>query len=130
MLRNEAIEFHKKEKSYKKRIEELELELALSKERMSIGSQILREIVLDTRDSLKYFLQSFDLITESSSKEFSRRIARKATSKQTQLVHEGVTQNVPTKKPKLITKQRQKLKDVNARAGKDSRLIATNGIVE
>ena len=70
LLRNEAIDFHKKEKSYKKRIEELELELALSKERMMIGSQILRNLVVDTRDSLKYFMQSFDLITESSTKEF------------------------------------------------------------
>jgi len=63
LLRNQAIDYHKKEKSYKKRIEELELELALSKERMMIGSEIVRNIVLDTKDSLKYFLQSFELIT-------------------------------------------------------------------
>jgi len=51
---------------YVKKIKELELELALSKERLMIGSQIIRSIVTDTKDSIKYVLQSFDLITEST----------------------------------------------------------------
>ena len=41
-----------------------------------------------------------------------------------------MTQNVPTKKPKLITKQRQKLKDINSRAGKEQRHGAKDGLSE
>jgi hypothetical protein len=51
---------------YVKKIKELELELALSKERLMIGSQIIRSIVTDTKDSIKYVLQSFDLITRTN----------------------------------------------------------------
>ena len=122
LLRNDAIIFHKKEKGYKQRIEELELELALAKERMMIGAEIVRNLVLDTNNSVKYFVQSFELITESSSKQMERNNhAKRATSKQTRFVHEGVTQNVPKKTPKLITKNKRSLRDLNKAAEKDSR---------
>lgn len=41
-----------------------------------IGSQILRSIVTDARDSTKYFLQSFDLITQSGHKVMSKKDQR------------------------------------------------------
>ena len=53
--RNESIELRKKQFTYVKKIEELETELAIAKEKLMIGSQIIKNLVNDTKDSFTYF---------------------------------------------------------------------------
>ena len=65
LMVRESVERQRKHFTQAKKIEELELELALAKERLMIGSQIVRNLVTETKDSLTYLVQSFDLITKA-----------------------------------------------------------------
>lgn len=102
-----------------KKIEELELELELYKERMSIGSSIIKTLVGDTKDSMKFLLQSFDLITATSNSTFKGGKVKSVNEKGRKI---NVKQNVPKKVAKLVNKQKGiSLKEVNSKAGKNLR---------
>lgn len=45
----------------------LELELEIAENRLKIGSKMIKSLVLDTKDSMTYFVQQFDIITRQSS---------------------------------------------------------------
>ena len=51
-----SVDITKSQMAKDKRIEELELELAMAKERLKIGSQLIENLVHDTKSSLKYFI--------------------------------------------------------------------------
>ena len=71
-----------------------------------IGSQILRNLVTETKDSLKYLVQSFDLITKARGIGEGKKAKKSSDDfkQKEQFVQRSVTQNVPKKTPKLIRK--------------------------
>lgn len=50
-----------------KKVKDLELELAIAENRLKIGSKLIKNLVMDTKDSMTYFMQQFDIITKQSS---------------------------------------------------------------
>ena len=77
-----------------------------------IGSQIVRNLVTETKDSLKYIVQSFDLITKARGIGEGKKAKKSSDDfkQKEQFVQRSVTQNVPKKTPKLIRKGNRRSK--------------------
>ena len=43
-------------------MKDLELELAIATNRLKIGSKLIKNLVMEAKDSMTYFMQQFDII--------------------------------------------------------------------
>ena len=124
-----SVDVTKSQMAKDKRIEELELELAMAKERLKIGSQLIENLVHDTKSSLKYFIQSFDLVTQSNFKRGTTLMRTKTTTGKIKQMISTAAQNIHKKTPKLITKKNKEksLKEVNEMATEKHRRQSKKG---
>ena len=60
-----------------------------------IGSQIIKNLVNDTKDSFTYFQQSFDLISQTSNVFKGNKVKKSSAAKKEEFKQKSVTQNIP-----------------------------------